>query len=118
ELSTQNKIALCDALAEFVAGDLPLDVGDTDLDKEELIGESRATALEAIAEIRARWQWILDNLDTPLAEAEPAFSGLGIAATEFTNRAADPVLFHRLQDYSIRVSWKAELKPRLDHIFD
>ncbi len=118
ELSTQNKIALCDALAEFVAGELPIDVGDSDLDKEELIGESRETAIDAIAEIRARWQWLLDNLDTPLAEAEPGFSGLGIAATEFTNRAADPVLFHRLQDYSIRISWKTELKPRLEHIFD
>ena len=118
ELSTHNKIALCDALAEFVAGDLPLNLGDSDLDKEDLIGDCRQTALDAIAEIRARWQWTLDNLDTPLAEAEPAFSELGIAATEFSNRAADPVLFHRLQDYSIRISWKTELKPRLEHIFD
>ncbi|MDX5445969.1 MAG: FAD/FMN-binding oxidoreductase [Zoogloeaceae bacterium] len=118
ELSTQNKLALCDALAEFVAGDLPLHIGDTDLDKEELIGDCRQAALDAIAEIRRRWQWLLDNLDTPLAEAEPALSELGIVATEFTNRAADPVLFHRLQDYSIRISWKTELKPRLDHIFD
>src|SRR5690554_3286985 len=41
ELSTSNKLALCDALTEFVAGDLPLNRGDSDLDKEELIGESR-----------------------------------------------------------------------------
>jgi len=118
ELSTSNKLALCDALADFVAGDLPINPGDTDLDKEELIGERRAAALEAIAEVRTRWQWILDHLDTPLAEAERAFGQLGIVAGELTNRAADPVLFHRLQDYSIRVSWKAELKPRLEHIFD
>ncbi|MDX5362592.1 MAG: FAD/FMN-binding oxidoreductase, partial [Pseudazoarcus pumilus] len=118
ELSTANKLALCDALAEFVAGDLPLNRGDSDLDKEALIGDCRQAALDAIAEIRSRWQWLLDNLDTPLSEAEPAFSALGIVATEFTNRAADPVLFHRLQDYSIRISWKAELQPRLDKIFD
>jgi FAD/FMN-containing dehydrogenase len=103
ELSTHNKLALCDALAEFVAGDLPLHAGDADLDKEELIGDCRQAALDAIAEIRERWQWLLDNLDTPLAEAEPAFSRLGIVATEFSNRAAQPVLFHRLQDYSIRI---------------
>ncbi|MFX8828866.1 hypothetical protein ABTM52_19970, partial [Acinetobacter baumannii] len=34
------------------------------------------------------------------------------------NRAASPTLFHRLQDYSVRVSWKRELKPLLDEIFD
>ena len=32
--------------------------------------------------------------------------------------AAAPVLFHRLQDYSVRTSWKNELKPRLMKIFD
>jgi FAD/FMN-containing dehydrogenase len=29
ELSTQNKLALCDALTEFLKGDLPLHRGDT-----------------------------------------------------------------------------------------
>jgi FAD/FMN-containing dehydrogenase len=34
------------------------------------------------------------------------------------NRAPRPTLFHRLQDYSLRVSWKSELKPQLEDIFD
>ena len=118
ELSTQNKLALCDALTDFIHGTLPLDTGDADLSDEELIGERRHYALEAVAEVRHRWQWLLDHLDTPLAQADPELAHIGIEPGELTNRAADPVLFHRLQDYSVRTSWKEELLPRLESIFD
>jgi FAD/FMN-containing dehydrogenase/Fe-S oxidoreductase len=96
ELSIANKLALCDALAEFLQGELPLHMGDTSLDKEELIGDRRGQALAAIAELRARWQGYLDTL-----------------AGETT-----PELFARLQNYSLRVSWKKELRPLLVTIFD
>ncbi|WP_374480577.1 DUF3683 domain-containing protein [Zoogloea sp.] len=118
ELSTRNKIDLCDALTDFLQGDLPLDAGDADVAKEELIGDHRQAALEQIAAVRARWQWLLDNLDLPLAEAEPQFADFGIEAGPLTNRADNPRLFHRLQDYSIRVSWKKELRPLLKNSFD
>jgi FAD/FMN-containing dehydrogenase len=52
ELSIRNKLSLCDALAEFLKGDLPLHRGDADLDKELLIGERRPAALEAVAGVR------------------------------------------------------------------
>src|SRR5690606_27094128 len=68
--------------------------------------------------VRRRWQWLLDNLDMPLAEAETHFDEYGIAAGELSNRAGDLRLFHRLQDYSIRISWKKELRPRLKDAFD
>jgi FAD/FMN-containing dehydrogenase len=71
-----------------------------------------------VASVRRRWQWLLDNLDLPLAEAEPQFADYGVQAGELSNRAANPRLFHRLQDYSVRTSWKTELKARLDKIFD
>ena len=118
ELSTHNKLALCDALAEFLAGALPLDQGDEVLDAEMVIGDRRQSALDYVASVRRRWQWLLDELDTPLAEAEAAFDDYGVVAGELVNTAAAPVLFHRLQDYSVRTSWKTELKPRLDKIFD
>jgi FAD/FMN-containing dehydrogenase/Fe-S oxidoreductase len=118
ELSIQNKLALCDALDELLRGDLPLHRGDADLDKELLIGERRTMALDAVAGVRARWQWLLDNLDLPLAEAETQFARLGVRVESLLNRAAEPTLFHRLQDYSLRVSWKSELKPQLEDIFD
>jgi hypothetical protein len=41
-----------------------------------------------------------------------------VVAGELTNRADNPTLFHRLQDYSVRTSWKQELKARLAKIFD
>ncbi|HRP22372.1 FAD/FMN-binding oxidoreductase [Thauera sp.] len=118
ELSTHNKIALCDALSAFLRGELPLNTGDADVGREELIGDRRHAALEQIAAMRRRWQWLLDNLDLPLAEAESRFAEYGIEAGELSNRADNPRLFHRLQDYSIRVSWKQELRPQLRSIFD
>ena len=118
ELSTQNKLALCGVIANFLQGDLPLHVGDAGMEKEVLIGDRRQAALDYVASVKNRWQWLLDNLDLPLADAEPQFAAHGIHPGELTNRAENPRLFHRLQDYSIRTSWKAELKARLAKIFD
>ena len=118
ELSTQNKLALCDALSEFLKGDLPLYRGDTTLDTEVLIGDRRQAALDYVEAVRLRWEWLLDNLDLPLAEAESRFASYGVVAGELTNRADNPTLFHRLQDYSVRTSWKQELYARLAKIFD
>src|SRR5574337_839376 len=117
ELSTRNKLALCEALAEFLRDDLTLDVGDANISREELIGDRREAALNYVEAGRRRWEWLLENLDTPLAEAESHFAAYGVVAGELTNRAASPKLFHRLQDYSVRTSWKTELKPRLEKIF-
>jgi len=118
ELSIRNKLDLCDALTDMLSGKLPLDQGDAGLASEELIGDRRDAALTYIGTVRRRWKWLLDNLDLPLAEAEKTFTELGIVADEFVNRAPKPTLFHRLQDASIRVSWKTELQPRLSKIFD
>lgn len=118
ELSTQNKLALCDALADFLKGDLPLHSGDANLDKEVLIGDRRQAALDYVEAVRLRWEWLLENLDLPLAEAESRFASYGVIAGELSNKAANPTLFHRLQDYSVRTSWKQELKARLAKIFD
>ena len=118
ELSIQNKLELCGVLAEFLQGELPLHAGDAGVDREVLIGDRRQAALDYVASVQKRWQWLLDHLDLPLDEAEREFAVVGVQAGELTNRAENPRLFHRLQDYSIRTSWKLELKARLDKIFD
>jgi FAD/FMN-containing dehydrogenase len=118
ELSIQNKLALCDALNDFLRGDLPVHGGDSSLDNAVLIGDRRQAALEAIATVRARWQWLLDNLDLPLAQAEAHFADFSVQSGALSNKATQPTLFHRLQDYSVRVSWKTELKPLLETLFD
>jgi FAD/FMN-containing dehydrogenase/Fe-S oxidoreductase len=91
ELSIANKIELADALAEFLQGELPLHAGDANLDAELLLGDRREQALELLAEVRAGWQGLLDNLDRHFAE---------------------------LQDYHLRVSWKTELRAPLEALFD
>jgi FAD/FMN-containing dehydrogenase/Fe-S oxidoreductase len=118
ELSIASKLRLCDALSEFLRGDLPLHAGDANVDADELLGDRRAQALQQVGAMRGRWQWLLDNLDQPLARAEPLLLSLGVEIGRLVNRAERPTLFHRLQDYSVRVSWKRELKPVLDEIFD
>ncbi len=93
ELSIANKIALADALAECLrtpATDLPLFYGDAALTADELLGDRIEQAQERIAEVRARWQGLLDDLDAHFAA---------------------------LQDYSLRVSWKHELLAPLETIF-
>jgi FAD/FMN-containing dehydrogenase/Fe-S oxidoreductase len=118
ELSIQNKLELCDRLKELLEGDLPLRSGDTSIDKDVLLGDRRQSALDYVEAVRLRWEWLLEGLDLPLAEAEYRFASYGVVAGELTNKAANPILFHRLQDYSVRVSWKTELRSRLSKIFD
>ncbi|MDP1957026.1 MAG: DUF3683 domain-containing protein, partial [Rhodocyclaceae bacterium] len=99
ELSISNKLAWCAALDEFLRSEIstwPLHLGDAaqnGLNTEALIGDRRDLALAAVAEVRARWQSLLDALNT------------------------DETVFHQLQDYSTRVSWKSELKPLMEEIF-
>jgi ferredoxin len=86
ELSTQNKLALCDALAEFLKGELPLHRRRRQrrqgrADRRPPPGRARLRRA-----VRLRWQWLLDNLDLPLAEAESQFADYGVVAGELTNR--------------------------------
>ena len=118
ELSLQNKLRLCDALTHLLNGDLPLRSYEEGFNSIELIGDRRARGLERVEEVRQRWQWLYDNLDLPLAQAEAQFQQLGIVVGELTNRAEQPSLFHRIQDHSLRVSWKQALLPRLKEIFE
>jgi len=117
ELSLRNKLRLCQALSEFLAGDLPLRFYENSVDAVDLIGDRREQALSVVAQIRERWEWLYSHLDLPLQEAEGFFKDYGITVSELTNRADQPTLFHRLQDHSLRVSWKLELLPRLQAIF-
>lgn len=120
ELSIGNKLDLCAALGNFLRGELPLRSGDAGIDADVLIGDRRAAAMEAIDTVRERWRWLLASLDLPLAEAEARFAEFGVKAGELTKGALTqaPTLFHRLQDRSVRVSWKRELRSRLETVFD
>ncbi|MDP3483341.1 MAG: FAD-binding and (Fe-S)-binding domain-containing protein, partial [Sulfuricella sp.] len=108
ELSTRNKLKLLDALEEFIAGDLPLHRDEEALPDAELLGTRRETALALLRDSRKRWQWLLENLDAP-------YAGSG-----FEPEAPNPELetvFHALQDHTLRISWKTEVRAELHRIF-
>ena len=117
ELSLRNKLRLCDTLSEFLEGDLPLRIFEGDEDKAAIIWDRRKRALDAVTVVRQRWQWLHDNLDMPLQQAENRLLDYGISVGELRNKAEQPTVFHRLQDYSVRASWKTELFPSLKEIF-
>ena len=93
ELSLRNKLALCDALDAFLRqGNLPLGKSDdaNDVPAAELLQERVDQAQTLIAQVRAQWQGWLDDVEA---------------------------LFPRLQDHSLRASWKTQLQAPLQGIF-
>ncbi len=120
ELSLKNKLKLLDALDEFFAGELPLHYqDDAQLGDTELLGNRPQAAQQMLAEVRARWQWLLDNLDKSSSELEDV--NLELTPQASTNNlrltSHDSTVFHALQNHAIRASWKLELREPLRHIF-
>ncbi|MFA6903182.1 MAG: FAD/FMN-binding oxidoreductase [Gallionellaceae bacterium] len=113
ELSLSNKLKLVDALDEFFAGELPLfHQDDEQVGNAELLGNRPQQARELLAAVRARWQWLLDNLDQPSAKMQDAsYKGnqADVACTLHLAPSASSV-FDVLQNHSIRASWKRELR--------
>ncbi len=108
ELSLHNKLKLLEALSEFFAGNLPLYYqDDQQFGDEELLGNRPQQARELLADVCARWQWLLDNLDAPLAEYTYAPADTQGAKT----------VFEALQNHAIRASWKQEVREPLRRIF-
>ncbi len=93
ELSLANKLRLCDELQAFLTrGNLPLGRHDdaNDIAPAELLGDRVAQALALLQQVRELWAgWL---------------AGIG-------------ELFPRLQDHSLRASWKAQLRVPLQTIF-
>jgi Fe-S oxidoreductase len=110
ELSLKNKLKLLDALDEFFAGELPLyyqDDLEAPLGGAELLGNRPQAAQQVLAEVRARWQWLLDNLDAPLGE--------GLYAPD--DRQDAVTVFEAVQRHLLRASWKREVRDPLRQIF-
>jgi FAD/FMN-containing dehydrogenase/Fe-S oxidoreductase len=120
ELSIRNKLELVDALERhFSAGSSG---GDAAADG---FAERHIEALDLLRQVRARWQYLLDAMDVPMISARAALEALGVRAAA-ARPAVEPAatteffsgsVFQRLQDRSIRVSWKAELRAELEHLF-
>ena len=102
ELSIANKLRLIDALEPYLGGDLkPAKTGDADLDRlsaADVVGDRPQRALALLAEVRARWSGLLSGLDSP-------------------GTVPGRTVFEELQERSVRVSWKRELRDPLARIF-
>ena len=93
ELSLKNKLLLLDALEDFFTkGNLPLGKSDDaiEIPSSEIMEDRVAQAILLLQEVRVRWSEWADKQD---------------------------VYFSQLQDRSIRVSWKIEVREKLRQIF-
>jgi FAD/FMN-containing dehydrogenase/Fe-S oxidoreductase len=120
ELSLHNKLDLLSALDEFFAGELPLYYqDDKQLGDAELLGSRVQDAKKLLADVRARWEWLRDNLDRPSSELLDVSSKLNPQTTtsDYQLATSDCTVFEALQNHTIRASWKQELREKLRHIF-
>ncbi|GGX37338.1 FAD-linked oxidase [Pigmentiphaga litoralis] len=126
ELSTRNKLKLIDQLVPFFDGELPLgksEDGEGDkLSPEELLGDRPVQALELLSAVRERWNWVLRHMDLPLADTLGEFARIGLgtmlpALQERLQRQPEARVFDVVQDRTVRISWRAELRAPLQRIF-
>jgi FAD/FMN-containing dehydrogenase/Fe-S oxidoreductase len=92
ELSIRNKLELLAALEDYLSLGASPNPAAADVDSTR-----QAEALDLLARVRLRWQYLLGNMDDDEGEAGR--------------------LFDRLQDRSVRVSWKTEVRSSLARIF-
>src|SRR5690606_5359874 len=82
-----------------------------------------AQAQQLVEQVQARWSWLLSHLDTPLREAREALGAIGLdklvpVLDERLARQPDATVFHLLQDRTIRISWKIEVRAPLRQVFN
>jgi len=128
ELSIKNKLQLVDQLRAYLASDnLPLaksdDASGDGVDRDEIMGDRPLQARALVDLVDKRWTFILANLDAPLAEVREQLQTLGLDHLDqaITQRLAiqpDARLFDAVQDHTVRVSWKNELRAPLRQIFN
>ena len=120
ELSIQNKLELTDALADYfsdsdtgrAAADATTAAAASDTGSD-IDADRRAAARAILERVRARWLYLLGSMDMPMASVRADLESLGVAPPS----GLSGTLFDRLQDRSIRVSWKSELRAELARIF-
>ena len=114
ELSIRNKLRILDAVAAIVAGELPVVQTESGVSAADVMGDRVERAQAVIVEARARWTWLLEHMGDSMATLQPAPHRLSEAALQ---RPTGQTLFHVLQDHTLRVSWKDEVRSHLADIF-
>jgi FAD/FMN-containing dehydrogenase/Fe-S oxidoreductase len=128
ELSIKNKLELVGALNEFFArNDLPLGKAEDGLDavsSSEILEDRVSQTRELLAATSARWTWLLHEMDKPLLQAQEALltpdaqrAALKTLIDERLQQQPQASIFDLVQDRSLRISWKHEIRANLRHIF-
>ncbi|WP_442593831.1 DUF3683 domain-containing protein [Parapusillimonas sp. JC17] len=126
ELSTRNKLRLLDHIETFLQGDLPIgkieDHDDAEHTREEILAGRTRDALQSLRTVRERWRWLLDGLDLPLAQNIETLCRLGLQSTrpvleERLREQPDASIFDLVQDHTLRISWKTEVRALMERYF-
>ncbi len=127
ELSLQNKLALVESLlGYFASGNLPLgkneEADGEDIPAAEIFEDRVAQAQTLLEAVKLRWQTVLQQLDSPLQDGLELLTALGYESlmpqlTARLQSQPQASWFDVVQDRTIRISWKQELRAQLRHIF-
>jgi FAD/FMN-containing dehydrogenase/Fe-S oxidoreductase len=128
ELSIKNKLQLAGELHTYLSGGhLPLEksddaTGDT-VARDEIMGDRPQQAVALVEGVQARWNYVLANLDQRLVDAHHKLDELGLSHLSSTfdlriGNQPDATLFDVVQDHTLRISWKQDLRAPLRQIFN
>jgi FAD/FMN-containing dehydrogenase/Fe-S oxidoreductase len=120
EQSIRNKLAMVDAVLDYLEGDLPERSRDPEiLDSDEaggILAAKKTAARELLEAVAHRWRSLLERMDLPAQQhAEALPQGFDLQAIAAQDEA--PSLFRLLQRQQLRVSWRKELERPLKEIF-
>ena len=127
ELSIKNKLQLLDALsAFFTKGNLPLgkhdDAEGVEIPPAELLENRVGEAIQLVETVQKRWLWMLTHLDAPIKELMNEAASLAMEASlplleQRLATQAHARVFDVLQDRTLRISWKVEVRALLRQLF-
>jgi FAD/FMN-containing dehydrogenase/Fe-S-cluster-containing hydrogenase component 2 len=128
ELSIKNKLQLAGELRTYLSGGhLPLEksddaTGDT-VARDEIMGDRPEQAVAMVDGVQARWTYVLANLDRKLVDIHHQLDelGLGHLSSAFDLRIGqqpNATLFDVVQDHTLRISWKQDVRAPLRQIFN
>ncbi len=88
-----------------------------------MLGDRVEQAQALLAQVEARWTYLLAGLDRPLAAITGELAALGLERLlpvfdERLKTQPDATLFDVVQDRTIRVTWKQEIRAQLRQVFN
>jgi FAD/FMN-containing dehydrogenase/Fe-S oxidoreductase len=125
ELSIKNKLKVVDALREFlVKGNFVLGkVEDADVDgaiEPAMLSARVREAIDGLDLVKERWTYLLNSMDQALVAARPELTRFGLDKLDYEailSARPDASVFDVLQDRTIRVSYKQEIRAQWRKLF-